>query len=88
MLKNKQFNGQLFPGVIHQKAQRVNVPERGIIYDRPERYVVNTSFGQMEIAVGDWFVEFPSGNCYVFKPADMATLGYQPAKPKNKWWKL
>lgn len=83
MLKKTQFTGKPFPGILHQVAQRVNVPERGIAYDRPERFVVNTPFGQMEITAGDWLVEFSGGNRYVFKPADMAAFRPLCKKP---WW--
>lgn len=86
MLRKKQFTGLPFPGILHQKAQHVSAPERGISFERPERYVVNTPFGQQQIAHGDWLVIFPSGNCYVFKDVDIVIV--EPKKPKEKRWKF
>lgn len=85
MLTKKQFKGVPFSGIIHQKAQRVDMGNtRGIIFDRPERYIVNTPVGQLEIAYGDWLVEFVPGRHYVIKNADINGA----EQPKRKRWKL
>jgi len=81
----KQFRGIPFRGIIHQKAQRVEAPERGISFNRPERFVVNTPIGQLEVSRGDWILEFSSGNLYVIKDIDMADL---TCDRKKEWWKL
>lgn len=84
-MKKRRFMGVPFEGILHQKAQRVDLANtRGIIFDRPERYIVNTPGGQIEIGPGDWVVEFPSGNRYVIKDADIAEL----SQPFKKWWKI
>lgn len=86
MIRKRQFVGIPFPGVMHQKAQRVDQSAtRGIIFDRPERWIVNTPRGQQEIAQLDWLVEFPSGNRYVMMTSDIQALEPQP---KKKWWKI
>jgi len=84
MIKKRQFNGVPFPGILYQKAQRVDAPERGISYSRPDRYLVNTPTGQLEIGQGDWVVAMPSGSLYVVKDADIAALtgGTKP------WWRI
>ena len=84
MVKKRQFTGTLFEGILHQKPQRVNDINRGIIFDRPERFVVNTPSGQFQIGIGDWVVTFPSGNRYVIKAEDIAELGVS----KRKWWQV
>ena len=83
----RQFWGILpFEGVLHQKAQRVDLGNtRGIVFDRPERWMVNTPIGQLEIYPGDWMVEFLPGRYYIVKDSDMAAMA-QPAKKKR--WKL
>lgn len=84
-MKKRRFMGVPFEGILHQKAQRVDLANtRGIIFDRPERYIVNTPFGQMEIGAGDWVLTFPNGNTYVMKDVDMIEAF---ANPKSKWWK-
>lgn len=80
----RQFLGVPFPGILHQKAQRVDAPERGISFNRPERFVVNTPNGQIEIVQGDWVLEMPSGARYVVKNPDVDAMG----APKKKWWQL
>lgn len=85
MIRKKQFTGIPFPGILHQKAQRVDVPARGISYERPERYIVNTPFGQLEIMPGDWMVTFPGGNVYVIRSEDIKAL---EAPPNKQWWKF
>lgn len=81
MINKRQFLGVPFRGILHQKAQRVDAPERGISYHRNERWVVNTPFGQVEIVQGDWLLELPTGRLYVIKDADMAVFFQQ-----NKKW--
>lgn len=76
MIKKRQFLGVLpFTGVIHQTPQRVDMTAtRGIIWERPERFMANTPFGQMEIGKGDWVLYFPRGAVYVVKDADIEAL--------------
>lgn len=84
-LTRRQFNGVPFDGIIHQLAQRVDMGNtRGIVFDRPERFVVNTPVGQIEIGHGDWVVEFMPGRSYVIRNPDMVERG----NPKKKRWKL
>lgn len=85
MLTKRQFTGKPFDGIIHQKAQRVEAPGRGIVFDRPDRYIVNTPVGQLEIGVGDWVVEFLPSRRYVIRAEDMAAP--QPQQ-NRKWWQL
>ena len=50
---------------------------RGIIFDRPARYVFDTPDGPIDIAPGDWVVTFSSGFRYRERAADLAAL-YEP----------
>lgn len=85
-MKKRQFLGIAFPGILHQKAQRVDMgATRGIVFDRPERWIVNTPVGQQEISQGDWLVELQPARFYVIKDADIAAF---LTKPSKKWWKL
>lgn len=85
MIKKRQFIGVPFEGILHQKAQRVDMGNtRGIVFDRPERYVVNTPVGQLEIGLGDWVVEFIPGRLYVIRNVDMSVI----PPVKKVWWKL
>ena len=85
MIVKRRFMGTPFEGILHQKAQRVDMGNtRGIIFDRPERFIVNTPGGQIEIGAGDWVVECPSGNRYVIKDTDITAL----SQPSKKWWKI
>lgn len=81
----RQFLGVPFPGILHQKPQRVDAPERGISFSRPERFVVNTPNGQVEICQGDWVLELPSGARYVVKNNDIEAVSATGAR---KWWQL
>ena len=55
-------------GVIKLPAMTVDARERrGITYDTPARYVVNTLEGQMEIKPGDWLVTGVTGELYPVK---------------------
>lgn len=85
MIKKRQFLGVPFDGILHQKAQRVEAPNRGIVFERQERYIVNTPLGQLEICQGDWLVELLPSRCYVIKAIDMAAL--EPSA-RRKWWQL
>ena len=86
MIKMRQFTGNPFDGILYQTAQRVSAPERGIVFNRPERYIVNTPFGQMEICKGDWLIEVITGNRYVIKDADI--MYFSKIKPSKKWWRF
>lgn len=68
------FPGKKVDGVLRIPAGRVDQSAtRGIIFDRPERHVVNTPFGQAELGAGDWVVTYPSGNRYAVKDEDYST---------------
>lgn len=84
MISKRQFTGKPLPGIIFQKAQRVEAPGRGIVFDRPDRYLVNTPVGQLEIGIGDWVVEFVAGRQYVIRSQDMVAQ----AKQNRKWWQI
>lgn len=72
MKKIQWFPERKVDGVLRIPASRVDQSAtRGIIFDRPERYVVSTPYGQAEIGAGDWLVIYPSGNMYVMKDEDM-----------------
>ena len=65
------FPGKKIDGVLRIPAGTVDASKtRGIKFERPERHVVNTPFGQLEIGAGDWIIRYPSGALYVFKDAD------------------
>lgn len=68
-LKAEQWRpGRLIAGVLKIPASLVDQSAtRGIIFDRPERHVVKTEFGQAELADGDWVVSGKHGELYVFK---------------------
>lgn len=84
-MKKRRFMGVPFEGILHQKAQRVDAGNtRGIIFDRPERHIVNTPFGQMEICAGDWVIELRAGSRYVIKDAHIHEFFETP----KKWWKI
>lgn len=84
MIRKQQFNGVPFNGIIHQTAQRVDMGNtRGIVFNRPERYIVNTPVGQLEITNGDWLVEFTPGRYYVIRAVDMVGV----PQPKKSWWR-
>lgn len=84
-IRKRQFRGVAFIGVTHQKAQRVDLTEtRGIIFDRAERFVVNTPGGQVEIHHGDWVIEFPDDRFYVIKDIHMSSFNNR----RRKWWHL
>lgn len=84
-MNQRQFNGVTFGGIIFQKAQTVNEPARGISFERPDRFLLTTPYGQLEVNKGDWVVEMPSGNHYLIKDSDIAALGQTS---NRKWWKI
>lgn len=51
---------------------------RGIIIDRPGRYVIDTRTGPIDVEAGDWIVK-AHGERYPVKP-DVFELTYEPAK--------
>ena len=54
--------GKEIKGVRKVPATKVDCTKtRGIIIERPERYVAETSLGSCEMADGDWIVTFPTG---------------------------
>lgn len=66
-------------GVVKIPAMTVDARERrGITYDMPARYVVNTLEGQMQINPGDWLVTGVKGKKYPCRP-DIFDLSYEPA---------
>lgn len=83
-MKKRQFTGIPFEGIIYQAAQRVNAPERGVSFNRPNRYVLSTPVGQVEISIGDWVIYMPSG-LYVIKDADIFALS---GASSRKWWQI
>lgn len=86
MVKKRQFLGIAFDGIIHQKAQHVDMTStRGIVWNRPECYMVNTPLGQLQIYAGDWLLELPTGVLYVIRSVDIEHFFKQPIK---KWWKI
>lgn len=67
------------PGVRHIKANRVDLSKtRGILVDRPERYVVDTQHGEAQVEAGDWIIKGINGEYYPCKPDVFAEL-YEPA---------
>jgi hypothetical protein len=65
------------PGVRHIKANKVDLSKtRGIIVDRPERYVVDTPSGEVWLEPGDWVIKGISGEYYPCKP-DIFELTYE-----------
>jgi hypothetical protein len=84
-LSKRQFNGVPFDGIIFQKAQRVSAPDRGIYFERPDRYLVNTPVGQLEISQGDWVVEFSPGRMYIIRGEDMRVNERARRVPRAFW---
>lgn len=81
MIAHQWFPGLSIQGVLRIPAGTVDASAtRGIKYDRPERHVVNTPFGQLEITAGDWVIKHPSGNYYVLKDVD-----YYGPRTKKSW---
>lgn len=64
------FPGMLdTPGVRHVAANRVDLTKtRGILIDRPARYVVDTQHGEVQLEAGDWIIKGISGEYYPCKP--------------------
>lgn len=86
-LSKRQFNGVIFPGIIFQKAQRVSAPDRGIFFERPDRFLVNTPVGQLEINQGDWVVEFSPGRLYIIRDEDMR-VNDRARRPARAFWQF
>lgn len=69
------FPGLDVPGVRHLKANRVDLSQtRGILVDRPERHVVDTRYGEAQLAPGDWVITGIDGERYPCKPDVFAAL--------------
>lgn len=69
------------PGVLRIPANKVDMSgARGIIVDRPERHVVNTHHGQIELAHGDWIITGLNGEKYPCRP-DVFDKTYQYVSP-------
>lgn len=59
-------------GVLLIPASKVDLSAtRGIVYDRPERYVIDTPFGRVELMAGDWIGRTVNGNVYTFRDEDI-----------------
>jgi hypothetical protein len=56
---------------------------RGIIVDRPGRYVIDTLEGVMEVSPGDWIIKGIKGERYPVKPY-IFELTYEPARRTDK----
>lgn len=81
------FPGIVVEGVLRLPAGTIDASKtRGIRYDRPERYVVNTPFAQVEITEGDWVVTYPSGNRYVLKDVDLKSFPQRSVFDRIKWF--
>lgn len=64
IIRAEQFGpaGVIIEGVEFHKAQTIDAQRtRGIIYDRPERWVFNSPHGPIDLTPGDWIVTMPSG---------------------------
>lgn len=71
-------HGKDISGVLRIPATRVDATAtRGIIFDRPERHVVNTLEGQLDVSPGDWIITGVKGEKYPVKP-DIFDLCYEP----------
>jgi hypothetical protein len=78
--------GKVVEGVHRIPANKVDLSKtRGIIVDRPERYVVNTLEGQMEVTEGDWIVTGIKGEIYPVKDA-IFKLTYEPVTKCHGFW--
>lgn len=83
-LEARQFLGHPIAGAVRLPPQRIDASHnRGITYNRPERWVVNTPTAQIEIAQGDWIVTGHMGEHYVFK-ADVFHLYFKEAGTLEK----
>lgn len=77
------FPGRQILGVERIPANKVDLSKtRGIIVDRPERHVVNTLAGQMDVCIGDWIVVGIFGERYPVHP-DIFDATYEPVKEKR-----
>lgn len=62
------FKGKAIKGVRKVAATNVDCSKtRGIIFEKPERYVAETSLGACDLAEGDWIVTCPTGLTVHFK---------------------
>lgn len=70
--KYNQFTKDNTPeGIIRLPARTVDLSQtRGIKFDRPTCFAVNTPVGQIEIVHGDWVVTCLTGSQYVLREAD------------------
>lgn len=62
-------------GVVRLPSHTVTDARRGITFDRPEGFYVDTPFGRHQLIVGSWLVTCASGNRYIVKEGD-----YMPQK--------
>lgn len=75
------FPGREVEGVTRISANRVDLSKtRGIIVDRPERHVINTVEGQIDVCVGDWIVTGVFGDRYPVHP-DVFEATYERVSP-------
>lgn len=77
------FPGRDIEGVLRIPANKVDLSKtRGIIIDRPQRYVINTMEGQMDVCIGDWIVTGVFGEKYPVHP-EIFEATYEPVKEKR-----
>lgn len=84
------FPGKKVDGVLRIPASRVDQSAtRGIVFDRPERHVVNTPIGQWEVAQGNWVVTEPNGERMVYDDTHFYH-NFEPvtAGHVRKWWRF
>lgn len=77
-------NAKPMAGVIKIPAMTVDArARRGITYDTPAHYVINTLEGQMQVNPGDWVITGVKGERYACRD-DIFKLTYEPVTDATK----
>lgn len=72
------FPGKTVAGVRRIPANKIDMSQkRGIVVDRPERYVVDAVGGQLDIYPGDWVITGLGGDRYPLRN-DVFMTHYEP----------
>lgn len=75
------FPGKEVEGVRRIPAHRADLTKtRGIFIDRPERHVVDTLSGPVDVAFGDWIITGVMGEKYPCRQ-DIFELTYERIEP-------